>query len=146
MVAIESVRRESVVKEVRFMINKSNSRKAFHILMAFFVLLVTVLFAMSYASTTLAADSMQKGQKDVVKGEVVAIDNLNHLRMLTLRSEKIGTFPNDTFNIYLDKGTTVKICNEREPWRDINVDRKVTLTYHEVRGWLPVADAVTERC
>ncbi|HYA88474.1 MAG TPA: hypothetical protein VEI57_15580 [Nitrospirota bacterium] len=128
------------------MINKSNSRKAFHILMAFFVLLVTAIIAMSYAITTLAADSMQKGQKDVVKGEVVAIDTLHHLRMLTLRSEKIGTLPNDTLNIYLDKSTRVKICNEREPWRDINVDGKVTLTFHEVRGWLPVADAITERC
>ena len=53
---------------------------------------------------------------------------------LTLRSDKIGNFPNDRLNIY-----------KREPSKDINVSRNATAAYREVSG-LPVADAVSEQC
>jgi hypothetical protein len=66
--------------------------------------------------------------------------------MLKLRSENMGNFPNDSLNIFLNRSTTVKICSERKPSKDINVNGNTSVTYHEVRGWLPVADAVTEQC
>lgn len=128
--------------------SRDGSDKEVRLLRTFLVLLITAIFAISYANFALAAGSMQKGQKDnTVRGEVVAVDNLHHnIRMLTLRSENMGNFPNDSFNIYLNHSTTVKICSERKPSKDINVNGNATVTYHEVRGWLPVADAVTERC
>ncbi len=132
------------------MTNKSRVRKksdkATRILTGFFVLLVSAIFTMSFTNTTSAAGSMQGGQNETVNGEVVAVDNLHHIGILTLRSEGFGNFPNDRMNIFLDRNTTVKICNEREPSKDIDVSRDATVTYHEVRGWLPVADAVTEQC
>jgi hypothetical protein len=132
------------------MTNKSRFRKksdkAALFLTGFFVLLVSAIFVMSLTSTTSVAGSMQVGQNDTVKGEVVAVDNLHHIGMMTVRSEGIGNFPNDKLNIFLDENTTVKICNEREPSKDIDVSRNATVTYHEVRGWLPVADAVSEHC
>lgn len=129
------------------MTNKSRSKKGagktMHLLTGFLVLLVTAIIAISYANITLAAG---EGQKDTVQGEVVAVDNLHHIRMLTLRSEEIGNFPNDSLNIFLNQNTIVKVCNKREPSKDIGVSRDATVTYHEVRGWLPVANTVSEHC
>jgi hypothetical protein len=127
---------------------RNGSRKKMHIIMGLFALVVTAIFAVSYTNGVFAAGNMQNGQmENIVRGEIVAIDNLHHnMRMLTLRSEGIGDFLNDSLNIFLGPSTTVKICSEREPSRDINVSRSATVTYHEVRGWLPVADAVSEHC
>lgn len=81
--------------------------------MGLFALLFTVFIAMSYASNVLAAVNMQKGQMDnTVRGEVVAVDNLHPLRILTLRTEDIGEFPNDSLNIFLNQNTILKICSD----------------------------------
>ena len=127
---------------------RNGSGKKVRILVDLLALLVTVIFAMSYINFALAAGNLQKGQSDSsVRGEVVAVDNFHHnLRMLTLRSENIGKFPNDSLNIFISPGTTVKICSESEPSKDLNVSRNATVTYHEVRGWLPVADTIREQC
>jgi hypothetical protein len=127
---------------------RNGSRKEMRIVMGVFAVLVTAIIVVSYSNSVFAAGNMQNSQmENILRGEIVAVDNLHHsMRMLTLRSEGIGDFPNDSLNIFLGPSTTVKICSEREPSRDINVGRNATVTYHEVRGWLPVADAVSEHC
>ena len=120
--------------------------KEARILAGIIVALVVAIFALFNANSTLAAGSMQTGQKDTVQGEIVAVDNLHHMRMLTVRSEKIGNFPNDRLNIFLSRNAKVNICNEREPSKDISVSKNAVIIYHEVRGWLPVADAISEQC
>lgn len=133
------------------MTNKSKARKGRAsklglLLMGFFGLAMTAVFAVSIANTTFAEGSMQTGQDKNVTGEVVSIDNLHDLRMVTLRSESIGTFPNDRLNIFVNKNTKVEVCNAREPFKDIGIDRNATVTYHEVKGLLPVADSISEKC
>ncbi|HUI45232.1 MAG TPA: hypothetical protein VL122_04450 [Nitrospirota bacterium] len=132
------------------MIKKSITRRGsgsrVNLLAKFFILLVILVFSTSFANSVPAAGSQQAVQKDTLKGEVVAVDNLHHISMLTLRSDEIGRFPNDRLNIFMNKNTSVKVCNEREPVKDINVSRNATVTYHEVQGLLPVADTVSEKC
>jgi hypothetical protein len=132
------------------MIKKSITRRGsgsgVNLLAKSFILLVILVFSTSFANSVPAAGSQQAEQKDTLKGEVVAVDNLHHISMLTLRSDEIGRFPNDRLNIFMNKNTSVKVCNEREPVKDINVSRNATVTYHEVQGLLPVADTVSEKC
>ncbi len=107
------------------------------------VLIVAAVFVLSVTGTAFSKGSMP--EKGTLKGEVVAIDNGHHLETLTLRSEKIGQFPNDKLNIFLNKSTRVRICNMREPARDIKVSRNAIVSYHELQG-LAVANSVSERC
>ncbi len=118
-----------------------------NLLTALLVLLFTLILIVSFANSTLASwGNKQAGQKDTLQGEVVAVDHLHHMGMLTLQSYKIGQFPNDQLNIFMNKDTSVKICNKREPEKDIKVSRNATVTYHEVQGLLPLAYSVREKC
>ncbi len=117
-----------------------------NLLTAAVVLLFALILIVSLANSTLAGWGKQAEQKDTLQGEVVAVDNLHHMGMLTLQSYKIGQFPNDQLNIFMNNDTSVKICNKGEPEKDIKVSRNATITYHEVQGLLPLADSVTEKC
>jgi hypothetical protein len=104
-----------------------------------------VLLAMSFVNTVSASGNWQERYKGSLRGEVVSVNTVNHITTLTLRSEEIGNFPNDTMNIFLNRDTKVKSCNASEPARDINVGRNATIQYH-VSGGVIVADALSERC
>jgi len=132
------------------MIKKSITRrehvKAFNLLSGLVALLIVLSFSTSFTNSAFAIGSRQAIQKDTLTGEVVVVDNLHHLGMLTLQSSKIGQFPNDQLNIFMNKTTSVKVCSEREPEKDIKVNHKAIVTYHEVQGLLPLADSVSEKC
>ena len=132
------------------MIKKLKARRGavteLNLLMGLVILLIALIFSTSFSNSALAIGSGQAIQKGTLTGEVVAVDNLHHINMLTLQSDKIGQFPNDHLNIFMNKNTSVRICSEREPENDIKVSRNATVTYHEVQGLLPLADSVSEKC
>jgi len=125
---------------------KSITGRALKLVATLIVLLVAVISSAFFANNALAIGGRHARHEETLKGEVVAVDNFHRINMLTLQSYKIGQFPNDQLNIFMNKRTSVKICNEREPGHDINVDRTATVTYHEVQGLLPLADSVSEKC
>jgi hypothetical protein len=127
-------------------INPKGTATKLGLFTGFLVLAITAIFAASMENATFADTSMLKGQENAVTGEVITVENLNHLDMVTLRSEEIGKFPNDRLNTFLNRDSVVTVCNVSEPSRDIGVGRNVMVTYHEVRGLLPVADSVREQC
>ncbi len=132
---------------IKKLITTKGAGRATNLLTAGLVLLFTLILSVSFANSTFAGwGSKQAEQKDTLRGEVVAVDNLHHMGMLTLQSYKIGQFPNDQLNIFMNKDTSVKICNKREPEKDIKVSHNATVTYHEVQGLLPLADSVAEKC
>ena len=108
------------------------------------VIIVTALLVLSLANTAFTKEMMQS-EKGPLTGEIVAVDNGYDLQMLTVRSDQIGQYPNDTMNIFLNKNTNVNICSAQEPTADITVNRTATIMYHEVAG-LAVADRVMEKC
>ena len=115
------------------------------VLAGMLVLLAAVLLATSLTQAAISQGMTKGGEERTLKGEVIAVDNVNNINVLTLRSDEIGKYPNDTMNIFLKPSTTVKICNAREPARDINVSRNAMIRYHELAGFA-VADSVSERC
>ncbi len=124
---------------------KSGKRpaKARNILSGLIALIVAALTVGFFSTMTFAHSGMQK---KTLQGEVVALDNTHPLGAVTLRGSKIGNFPNDEINIFVTKNTKTEICNKLEPLRDMDVSRTAKVTYHEVRGWIPVADSVKEQC
>jgi hypothetical protein len=125
---------------------KSIRGRALKLAATLIILFVAVMSGAFFANNALAIGGQHARHEDTLKGEVVAVDNLHNINMLTLQSYKIGQFPNDQLNIFMNKNTSVKICSTREPEHDIKVDRKATVTYHEVQGLLPIADSVSEKC
>jgi hypothetical protein len=108
--------------------------------------IVAVMMSALFASSAVALASRQTIHEHALRGEVVAVDNLHHINMLTLESTKIGQYPNDQLNIFMNKNTSVKVCNERTAEHDIKVSHTATVRYHEVQGLLPLADYVMEKC
>ncbi len=131
---------------IKKLITAKGAGRATNFLTGVLVLLFTLVLIVSFANSTLAGWGKQAEQKDTLQGEVVAVDNLHHMGMLTLQSYKIGQFPNDQLNIFMNKDTSVKICDKREPGKDLKVSRNATITYHEVQGLLPLADSIAEKC
>lgn len=131
---------------IRALFTKKGPAAAATLLTGLIVLIAAALIVLSYTNMAAAYTwgTMQKGEK-AVKGEVVAIDNMGHLTVLTVQSNEIGRFPNDQMNIFLKPYTTAKICKATEPAKDIRVSRNATIKYHELGG-LAVADSVSERC
>jgi len=125
---------------------KKSSSKTATALVVLYVLFVAVVLVGSFTMTSYAIGCLYGGQKGIVQGEVVTVDKLHNIGMLTLRSDEIGSFPNDRLNIFLTPNTMVKVCDTSEPARGLSVSRNATVTYHEVQGLLPVADVVSERC
>ncbi len=119
------------------------TKKMSSILPAFFAVLLVALFTAS--SSRVSAAAYGRAGEDSLKGEIVAMDTVNHIQTLTVRSDEIGGFPNDKLNIFLNKNTTVTMCSEKEPAKDLKVGRSATIEYHE-SGGVPVADAVSEQC
>ena len=125
-------------------IRRKISSNAMYLLVGSVVSIVTALLVLSVTSTALS-QGMMPGDKDSLTGEIMAVDNSHNLKTLTIRSDEIGQFPNDTVNIFLSKDTDVKLCTMNDPAEDIMVSRDVIITYHEVSG-LAVADSVSEQC
>ncbi len=128
------------------MIQKSITGRSVNLIRGFIIPIVAVIMSALFASSAVAIASRQPIHEHAMRGEVVVVDNLHHINMLTLQSTKIGQYPNDQLNIFMNKNTSVKVCNEREPENDIKVSRNATVRYHEVQGLLPLADSVTEKC
>ncbi len=125
--------------------NSKKWRGQAKVFVAFIAVFAVLLFVLSFGNTVLAGSYSPERDKDSLQGEIVALDNSNHIITLTLRSEDIGNFPNDTMNIFLNRDTKVKVCSVSEPARDINVGRNAEIRYH-VSGSVIVADALSERC
>ncbi len=109
-----------------------------------FAFIIATLFLVSFANTAFAQGSTQ-GSSNTLTGEVVAIDNVHNTKMMTLRSDDIGQFPNDTLTIMLDQNTKVNACNTGNSPDDIDVSHNATVTYHEQAG-VAVADSIDEEC
>jgi hypothetical protein len=116
-----------------------------YLLAAVLVLAVASLLVLSFVGTSLAAQGMAPGAKGTLKGEIIEVTSGQHLGMVTLRSGEIGQFPNDDLNIFVVKGTHVKICSVREPAAKLAVSRNATIHYHELGG-LAVANRISEQC
>ena len=125
-------------------ISRKRSSEEKYLLAGSVVLIVASLFVLSLTSTALT-QGMMMSEKESLTGEIVAVDNSHNLKTLTIRSDEIGQYPNDTVNIFLSKDTDVKLCTMNDPAEDITVSRDVTIMYHEVSG-LAVADRVSEQC
>ncbi len=128
------------------MVQKSISGRSVNLIRGFIIPMVAVIMSALFASSAVAIASRQTIHEHALRGEIVAVDNLHQINMLTLQSTKIGQYPNDQLNIFMNKNTSVKVCNEREPENDIKVSGNATVRYHEVQGLLPLADSVTEKC
>ncbi len=124
---------------------RSRSFTMIFFLTGLFVLAAAAVIVLAYTNTAMT-QGMIPGEKNVLTGEIVAIDNGHQVKALTLRSADIGTYPDNAVNVFVTKNTEVKICDMREPARDIAVSRDATVTYHEVRGWMAVATSISERC
>ena len=120
------------------------SSKAIYLLTGSVVLIVAALLVLSLANTALT-EGMMPGGKDSLTGQIVAVDESNNLKTLTIISDELGTYPNDTITIFLSKDTDVKLCTMNAPAEESMVTRDVTIMYHEVSG-LAVADIVSEQC
>ncbi len=110
------------------------------------ILAITVasLLIFSVTNNAFAAAAMM-GDRGSLKGEVVAVNQVHNAQTLTLRSSQIGQFPNDQLNIFMNKDTKVKVCNVREPYKDLRADHSVVVKYHELGG-VALADSIAERC
>ncbi len=65
-----------------------------------FLAIVPVLFVSMLFVTASARGDMQTGQISFLQREIVAVDNADHIQMLTIRSDEIGSFPNDDLNFF----------------------------------------------
>ena len=111
----------------------------------FVVVIAAVLVSISLAGAA-TAEKWTGGEESSLQGEIVALDSLHSLSMVTLRSDELGGFPGDRLNIFVNSDTRVMTCNMTESANDLGVSREATVIYHEVRGWLPVADSIDEHC
>jgi hypothetical protein len=135
-------------REVRIMLRKkltNNVSTAARILADILVLIAVALVVVSFVESAFAAVPLQGSRTNTLRGEIVAVDNVGYVTVLTVRSAQIGPFPNNELNIFTNQNTMVKICKEREPARDINVGSNATITYHE-EGRVAVANKILERC
>ncbi len=131
---------------IRALFTNKGSTKAAMLLVGFIVLIAAAFFVLSSSNSVASTwANRQAGEKIVLKGEVVGIDHMRHLMVLTVQSNEIGQFPNDQMHVYVNPKAMTKICNATEPAKDMTVDRSAIIRYHEVGG-LAVADSVSERC
>ncbi len=108
------------------------------------VLITAILFVTAYSSRASAWGNGQ-AKEGYLQGEIVSMDNVNHIKTVTIRSDEIGSFPNDELNVFLTRDTMVKMCGKREPARDLKTGSNAKIGYHE-SGGVPVADIISERC
>jgi hypothetical protein len=125
---------------MKLKISLTQARWAAHVLAVPFIIAVTSLFILSFTSSALGQGSMQ-GDSGILQGEIVGFDNAHNIQTLTLR---LGHFPNDTLNIFMNEDTKLQVCNESKPlvWSE---GRNATVKYHEAGG-VAVADSISEQC
>jgi hypothetical protein len=129
----------------RNLMRKKRSFEAIYLLNGLVVLIIAALFTLSFTEAAFTQGTMLGNEQGYLKGEVIAVNAGHQWRTLTLRSDEIGQYPNDTLNVFLSQNANVKICGMSEPANDIAVGRNVTITYHEVGG-MTVATSVSEHC
>jgi hypothetical protein len=130
---------------IRKSIMRTGTTNAVIFLTGLFILVVSALFILSLANTALSLQIVQGGDKNVVTGGVVAVENGSDLSTMILRSSEIGLYPHDEMNIFVSPKTKVLICNDREQFNDLRAGSSATIQYHE-EGGIAVADSVAERC
>ena len=123
----------------------NNVSTAARILTDIIVLIAVALVVVSFVETAFAAVPLQGSRTNALNGEIVAVDNVGYVTILTSRSAQIGAFPNNELNIFTNQNTMVKICKEREPVRAIIIGSNATITYHK-EGEVAVANKISERC
>jgi hypothetical protein len=128
---------------IRALFTKKGPAGAATLLTGLIVLIAAALMVLSFTTRAFTSGTMQQGEK-AVKGEVVSIDNMGHLTVLTVRPNEAG-FTNGQMHIYLNPYAKEKICKASEPAKDLKASRSATIKYHELGG-LAVADSVSERC
>ncbi len=114
-------------------------------LVASILVLTAAFVAATLALPALAGPSGPSESSRTVQGEIVAVDNSGYMTVITVLSPQIGQFPNNEMNIFANRGTTAKVCNMREPAKNVPVDNSATIIYHEMGG-VAVADSISERC
>jgi hypothetical protein len=123
---------------------KKFSVKTIKFLALLMVLIAAILLVTAYSSNASAWGNGQ-AKEGSLQGEIVSIDTVNHVETLTIVSGKIGSFPNDELNVFLNRDTAVKMCGKREPAKDLKTGFNAKIEYHELGG-VPVADVISERC
>ncbi len=109
------------------------------------VFVVLIAAAVLVFSRTSSAAPQGTVKEATIQGEIVAVDNTNHTKTITVLSSKIGNFPNDELNIVVNKNTMVQMCTFKKLAKGLNADSTATINYHELGG-MAVADSVSERC
>ena len=123
----------------------ANVSTAVRILADVLVLIAVAFVVVAFVDAAQAAVPPQGSGTSTVKGEIVAVDTAGYVTVVTLRSSQLGPFPNNELNIFTNRDTVTKICNERGPARNIPAGSTATITYHE-RGGVAVANNISERC
>ncbi len=113
--------------------------------LALAAVLITAILLVTGASSMASAWGNAQSKEGSLQGEIVSMDNVNHIKTLTIRSGEIGSFPNDELNVFLNRDTMVKMCGKPEPARDLKTGFNAKIEYHE-SGGVPVADVIAERC
>ncbi len=126
-------------------LNKSTSVRVAMYLTWLLVLVLSAVFVVTFTGIAFSKGMMPGGDERTLRGEVIAVDTGHYIRTLTMQSGQIGPFPNNELNIFVNKGTQIRVCGMNEPASDLQVDRNATVTYHEVGG-VPVATRISERC
>ncbi len=131
---------------VRNLTTRKSSTKAAALAVLFSMLIVATMVTLVSANSMIPQARMQGNEGETLQGEIVGIYNLHTLEMVTLRGEELGNFPTDKVNVFVNKSTKIEVCNAPEPFKDINMNRDATVTYHEVGAGLAVADRISEQC
>jgi hypothetical protein len=116
--------------------NITQTRSAVRVLAVLFIM----AFVLSFTSVALSQGCMQ-GDRGSLNGEIVGIGNVGHAQIVTLR---LGHFPNDMLNIFLNKDTKLQVCNASKPlmWSE---GGKAIVRYHQIGG-VVIADSIFEKC
>ncbi len=118
---------------------------AARILADILVLIAVALVVVSFVETAYASVPVQGNRTGIMNGEIVAVDNVGYVTILTVLSPQIGPFPNNELNVFTNRNTMTRVCNAREPAKDVHVGSTATITYHETGG-VAVASSISERC
>ncbi len=116
------------------------------LLFGFLVVALSLLLVASLTGNALARGTMQ-AKEDIVKGEVVSMDNSHKTPTITVNEANTlsNINPSNELNVFLNNKTNVMICMAHKPLKDIKVGDKVAVSYHELAG-LAVADRISKAC
>ncbi len=108
-------------------------------------LAIAVFFVLSLATIAFAEENFYS-----LSGSIMAVDP--GAKTLTLKSDESPLASAQRWQgdvtIATDEMTNVMMCSENKSLEDLRVGEHVSLRYHEIDGFHPIADqiAVTEQC